>query len=162
MFSEYKDKKIPKDLKSCYKKDKLNSNLWKWCERLEVWGKVLFACILVFGLIFSVISSQITEEVTHGTYYTYTTTETYFDSELCFLSLLKTFGYAFLEYCSFHVVALIIGSLASIVQHTQITANIALYKAAKSEGVTDDFEMVEPKTNNDACNEEDESFESID
>ncbi len=44
--------------------------------------------------------------------------------------------------------ALLVGSLATIVQHTRITANIELYKAAKKEGITDDIESDEDYTNN--------------
>ena len=49
--------------------------------------------------------------------------------------------YSFLEYCAYHILALLVGSLATIVQHTKITANITLYNSAKTEGVTDDYVM---------------------
>ena len=50
-----------------------------------------------------------------------------FDFEIFIPLLLETALYAFLEYCAYHILALLIGALASIVQNTKISANVALY-----------------------------------
>ena len=42
---------------------------------------------------------------------------------------------AFIEYCIYHVVALLIGSLASITQHTKATAKLLEYQLTKDEPV---------------------------
>lgn len=69
-----------------------------------------------------------------------------FDFEIFIPLLLETALYAFIEYCTYHVLALLISSLASIVQHTKITANIALYNCAKTEGIADETENISNNT----------------
>ncbi len=90
------------------------------------------------------------EETTHGTYYTWTESETIttFEWDIFVVSIIETALYAFIEYCVYYVLALLIASLASIVQHTKITANISLYTSAQAEGITEDYEepMEEEKT----------------
>lgn len=144
IFSGNQEKKIPKNFKECYKTDSITQNLWLWCERLEKWGKILFWILLIGGLILSIRSSIVEKEVVvrEATYWSDAKTEvrTTFDFELFIPLLLDTALYAFLEYCAYHIIALLIGSLASIVQNTKITANIALYNSAKAEGVTDDYD----------------------
>ncbi len=135
MFSDNATKKVPKNLNECYKTDNTSQNLWSWCERLENWGKFLFWFIVVSGLIMSITSSITVREITKGMYYTYTDTETSFDFALFITSLVSTAIYAFIEYCVYHVLALLISSLATIVQNTRIAANVALYNAAKEEGI---------------------------
>lgn len=44
--------------------------------------------------------------------------------------LVQTAVYAFIEYCAYHVLALLVGALGSIVQNTRINADLALYKIA--------------------------------
>ena len=135
MFSDNVEKKVPKNLKECYSIDNTSQNLWLWCERLEGWGKFLFWFIIVSGLITAIASSITVKEITKGIYYTYTDTETSFDFELFITALVSTSIYAFVEYCAYHVLALLISSLATMVQNTRITANIALYNVAKEEGI---------------------------
>lgn len=141
MFSGNQEKKIPKSFKDCYKTDGLTQNLWLWCERLENWGKILFWVLIVGGLILSISTSIVEKEVVvrEATYWSEAETELRktFDFEIFIQLLLETALYAFLEYCAYHILALLVGSLATIVQHTKITANISLYKFAKAEGVVD-------------------------
>lgn len=141
MFSGNQEKRIPKNFEECYKTDSITKNLWLWCERLEKLGSILFWLIIIFGIITAIEASftVTVEEVTHGTYYTWTETETTttFEWEVLLVSIVETALYAFIEYCVYHVLALLVGSLASMVQHTKITANIALYTSAKTEGIAD-------------------------
>lgn len=134
MFSGNAEKRIPINLSECYKTDNTTRNLWIWCERLEKWGKGLFCFLIISGLIIAIASSITVKEVVKGTYYVYTETETSFDVAIFITSLIQTATYAFLEYCTYHVLALLVGSLATIVQNAKITANVALYNAAKEEG----------------------------
>lgn len=135
MFSDNVEKKVPKNLKECYATDNTSQNLWLWCERLEGWGKFLFWFIIVSGLIMAIASSITVREVTKGLYYTYTDTETAFNFAAFITTLVSTAIYAFVEYCVYHVLALLISSLATIVQNTRITANVTIYNAAKEEGI---------------------------
>ncbi len=133
MFSGNVEKKVPKSFSQCYETDNTSRNLWIWCERLEKFGKILLWVIIIFGTIIAVSSSISTEEVTKGYYYTYTEEETSFDFALFIVTLTKTVIYAFVEYCIYHVLALLIAALATIVQNTRITANVALFVNSKAE-----------------------------
>lgn len=130
MFSKSKTE-IPNSIDDCVRPDKISSNLWEWCAKLEKYGFILFWVILVCGIASAVVSSISVEEITIGTRYTYTKTETTFLYAKFLTQIISTVLYAFIEYCAYHVLALLIGSLASIVESSKISANISLYNAAK-------------------------------
>lgn len=148
MFSGNQEKRIPKEFRDCYKTDGITQNLWLWSERLEKWG---FRFCLVLGIIgiISIISdgvqtAQLIDELGIDMSEVRTAAaelgiEVKSVFEVVVEGILKWFFYCFLEYCAYHVLALLVGSLASIVQHTKITANITLYTAAKAENITDDY-----------------------
>lgn len=170
MFSGNLEKKIPRNFKECYETDSITRNLWSWCEWLEKWGKILFWVLIIGGLILSIFSSIVEKEVIvrEASYYSDAETEIRktFNFEFFLSSLFDTALYAFLEYLAYHLIALLIGSLATIVQHTKITANITLYNSAKAEGISDDYEGKsdeEPKetVENDANNLEQNNFSEI-
>ena len=52
-----------------------------------------------------------------------------------FINLIDAAICAFIEYCIYHVVALLIGALASITQHTKATAKLLEYQLSKGEPV---------------------------
>ncbi len=148
MFSGKAEKRIPKDWKSCYESDAITQNLWVWCERIEFWGKILFWILLIVGIFDTIqaaseasemknlIGDATTEEmrsyVLETGFQIPNVWETMVDRLLVWL------GYAALEYLAYHAGALLIGALASIEQHTKISANIALYTRAKEENVWND------------------------
>ena len=141
LFSGNAEKKIPRDLKSCYKIDSLTRNLWMWCERIEQWGKFLFWILIIVG-VFTILAAAI--DAYDKAYYG---EELFSVSEVVFKVSLKWVFYSFLEYCIWNVSALLIGSLATLVQHTKITANVTLYNSAKTEGVTDDYKQESDRDN---------------
>ena len=152
MFSGNQEKKIPKSFKDCYKTDGITQNLWLWCERLEKWGKILFWILIIIGVIDTIsaginahelikqIGAETVEEIREASAEMGIEIPTVFEALVN--NLLIWTLYSFLEYCAYHVLALLVGSLATIVQHTKITANITLYNSAKAEGITDDYEPV--------------------
>ncbi len=95
--------------------------------RLETLGKILFVAIIVIGVI-TAITSSFYEDISIYSY----RTETKFDWGMFFLQLMDTALTAFIEYCVYHVVALLIGALASITQNTRATARILEYKETVS------------------------------
>lgn len=117
------EKKVPKSLKECYATDNVSSHLWSWSNWLELWGRRVFGILIIVGIILTIGEAIIAADAYE---------------DLVFLSMISsliTWGwYAFLEYCAYHVLSLIIASLATIVQNTRITANVALYNVAKDEG----------------------------
>ena len=131
MFSGKTSKQIPATLNECTREDATVNNLHIWATRLETLGKILFWILIVVGVAFALVESIQTIEVVKGTYYQYTETKTTFNFELFLTSIAQTALYAFIEYCSFHVLALLISALATITQNTIISANVALYQAAK-------------------------------
>lgn len=117
MFSDVQQKEIPKSFKDCYANDQITDNLWQWAKHLETIGK--------FFAIVSGIATFITGiamiEATDGS-----------SILICFIAAPIV---AFLEYVSFHVIALLVGSLATIVQHTKITANINMLKYTQENNI---------------------------
>ncbi|MBO4733030.1 MAG: hypothetical protein J5662_01000, partial [Clostridia bacterium] len=148
------------------KTDAITQNLWVWCERLEKWGKILFWALIIIGIINTItsaidshqflkqIGADTIEEIRKESAKLGMEIPTVFET-LVHNLLLWTF-YAILEYCSYHVLALLVGSLASIVQHNKIFANISLYRAAKDESVDD-----EEKECSDAEHDNDKKLETL-
>jgi|GEM_PF-2991094 len=148
MFSGNQEKKIPKSFKDCYKTDGITQNLWLWCERLEKWGFILFWILIIIGVIDTIMAGinahQLIEEIGAETVEEIREASAELGIEIptVFEALVNNIFswtlYSFLEYCAYHILALLVGSLATIVQHTKITANITLYNSAKTEGFVDD------------------------
>lgn len=118
------EKKIPKSLKECYATDNVSSNLWGWSEWLEVWGGRVLVILIIIGIISTIAQAVQVAQI---------------DENLVFLTVITSIAtwvlYAFIEYCAYHVLSLLIASLATIVQNTRITANVAIYNVAKEEGI---------------------------
>ena len=129
MFSGKREKQIPRSLYECTQPDATASNLHLWSERLERWGKFLFWFLIVWGVISAIAASIHTEIEFYGSYNQYTRERTTFDWDLFVLSLVETGLYAFLEYCAYHVLALLVSALALITQNSIVSANVALYEA---------------------------------
>ena len=132
MFSGNTTKTVPKTFDECIRIDAVSENLWTWTERLETWGKILFVLIIIIGIIATIATgvetSKYLEQVDRfelaleGI-----TVPSVF--EVVITSLFEWALYAFLEYLAYHILATLLGALASITQNTIITANIALFKA---------------------------------
>ncbi len=162
MFSGNREKKIPKTFKDCYKTDSVSNDLWHWCEQIEKWGLILFIITIFIGLIFSIGTSIVEKEVIvkEATSWRDAETEikTVFEFGNFFISLLYIAISAFLEYVIYHIIALLIGALATIVQSTRITANVSLYKYATENNIpiVDDVDSenkeIEEINNNINCN----------
>ena len=117
MFSGNVEKRIPSNLNECYKTDSITHNLWIWSERLEKWGVIFAVIIAILTLIMGIAAFEGTDGVS------------------IIVSIIAIPISAFLVYISFHITALLVGALASIVQHTKISANLALYNSAKENNI---------------------------
>ncbi len=139
MFSGKTNKQIPASLNECTQEDATVTNLHTWAQRLENWGRILFWALIIIGTIVTLVRTieayELLEDL--GTSVDLNKLaasgiEIPTVSDV-FLSNLFRWGlYAFLEYCAYHALALLISALASITQHTIISANIALYEASKN------------------------------
>ena len=123
MFSGGEKREVPKSFDDCLKPDNVSSNLWVWGQRIETFGKIIFVLLIIAGLIISIAISVTKKEAT----YSWQSDKTVFEYKTFFQSLLRYAIYAFVEYITYHVLALLICSLASIVQNTRIAADVALY-----------------------------------
>ena len=139
MFKGKQNKVIPQSLDDCVKSDRIIDNLWIWAKRVETLGFILFIVLISIGVILSVIggleAADIAKTNSEGT-------AAFFRTFIA--SILEFALYAFLEYCIYHVIALLIGSLASIVQNTKITADIAIFNAKHGSDVKklDNFDNI--------------------
>lgn len=120
MFSGKNKKRIPKSLFECIKEDAVVTHLHTWAERLESWGHFLFIMLIIIGIISTIVVTvlmvDLYEEMAFVT---------------CIASVITWAFYAFIEYCAYHVLALLISALASITQNTMISADVSLYQASK-------------------------------
>ncbi len=132
MFSGKSKKQVPKTLDECVQPDRVSTNLWVWAERIEKIGVIVFVFLIVFGII-NTISTGITtyrevDAIGIGDEAAVATVLA------VFTSLFSTALYAFIEFCAYHAIALLIGALASIVQNTNVSANLALYSIKGKSG----------------------------
>lgn len=118
MFSGKISKRIPKTLEECVQSDATVTNLHIWAERLESWGAVLCAVLIIIGVISTIIATVNMADVNEDLIFS-----------TCLTSIITWGLYAFIEYCVYHVLALLISALASITQNTIISANVALLNA---------------------------------
>jgi len=138
MFSGHSEKRVPGSINECIESDLVTKNLWIWSERLEKWGAVICVVMAIIG-IFSIIAEGIE---TANLIDQLNLDEDVLMAEAAELGIeikrvpniviegiLAWSFYCFLEYCTYHIIALLVGSLASIVQHTKITANLAIFNA---------------------------------
>ena len=120
MFSNRTEKQIPQTLNDCVKADATVTNLHIWAERLESLGRYLFGALIVIGVISTIFdgikTADIDEELVVGAMIT---------------SAISWALYAFIEYCAYHVLGLLVSALATITHHTVISANVALLEASQ-------------------------------
>jgi len=117
--------RIPQSLKECYLEDGLSGKLKSWSERLEHGGEIIFRILIIVGIISTIvdgIEAKHMEDITGGSVWVTII------SSLIIWSL-----YAAIEYFVYRALSLLIAALASIVENTRITANVALYSKAKEE-----------------------------
>ncbi len=119
MFSGKNDKQIPKTLGECTQQDATAANLHYWAERLESWGKILFWVLIIIGFFSTITDTLAAADVNEDMAFV-----------TCISTAISWALYAFIEYCAYHVLALLISSLALITQNTIISANVALYEAS--------------------------------
>ena len=113
----------PKSLQDCLQPDTVSQRLWEWAQNIENWGRVILVLMLIVGVAdtyFAWIGTSQLDELLYSA-----------DNSTRFLSAIGTalqwIFYAFIEYCVYHAIALLMCALASIVQSNRITSDIAAY-----------------------------------
>lgn len=128
MFSQIKNEPTCTTVDECVQSDRLSNDLWTWAHRLEKLGMALFVLLLVYGIYAAAQGAMVEEVHSWGV-------ETEFDFMAFLVGLIDWAFYAFIEYCLYHVVALLIGALAGIYQNTKAAARLQEYQTRKGEGV---------------------------
>lgn len=128
MFKEAEKHVTPLSLEDSLKTDKVIKDLWSWAAGLETLGKILFVVIIVIGVVSAIFSSFQVVPNDYG----YRSHVDFLWGEF-FLGLVYTALYAFIEFCAYHILALLVGALASIVQNTRAAARILEYKETVSD-----------------------------
>lgn len=128
MFKETSKHVKPISVEDSIKSDRVIDNLWSWCSRLETLGIILFIILIIIGIIASIIAGFEVVDISYGGKPKYE-----FNFGMFFVTLLDYALYAFIEYCAYHVFALLIGALASITQNTKATARLLEYQLSADE-----------------------------
>lgn len=123
--------KIPNSLSECIEKDKYAEELLEWSKRIKKFGKVLFIILIILGIISSIVGCRV--EVPYEAYYGEIGYKLEANPSLFISSIVIWSLYVFIEYCTYHVISLLLGSLSTIVQNTKISALVSLYEANKEE-----------------------------
>ena len=132
MFSKKAKKSIPKNLNECTAPDSTVTNLHFWSERLENWGRIFFGILIIVGIISTIADTAMMAE---------TSDDLVFPTLLT--SAVKWGLYAFIEYCAYHALALLISALALITHNTMISANVALLESGKTNDYAEEPELKE-------------------
>lgn len=120
MFENSMNESAPKSIEDCTSQDSLTKTLWSWAINLEKYGAVLLVIIFVGGVITAWSNAQVITNAAGSTE---------FSAPLFIAAFINTIIYAVLEYLVYHVLALLVGSLAKIVQSTRTTARLAEWNA---------------------------------
>lgn len=127
MINPYTDKErmsIPRDLNDCCSADSTSRELWRIAEKVESWGVFLLIGIIILGLIISVGTATTANEMFDGSAFS-----AFMYSAIIWIII------AIIEFIGYHLIALFIRAVASIVQNTRVSANVALYTTYKSERI---------------------------
>ncbi len=115
VFSRCILSKKPQSLRECMTQDTISASLWSWCEILETIGKVL--CIII-GVAGFIIACALADD---GGFWVF------------LVAIVVTAIIAFLQYITYHLLAILVGASASIVHNVKITASTMLYCADREE-----------------------------
>lgn len=131
MFKETSKYSKPISVEDSVKTDRVINNLWCWCSRIETLGMVLFLILIIIGVITAVISGFETIGINYSG-----KPKVEFNFGTFIVNLINSALYAFIEYCAYHIIALLIGALASITQHTKATAKLLEYQLSKDDPIS--------------------------
>ncbi|MBQ3123956.1 MAG: hypothetical protein IJC09_00855 [Clostridia bacterium] len=124
MFKKASKRKIPKSIDDCTEVDPVSEELWGWAESTERWGKILLVIYILYGIITAITTAIVVDA--YGS-------PDGFNVALCISGVIKCAIYAVLAYILYHLIALLIASLATITQSTRVTAKLTEYRVRKAE-----------------------------
>ncbi len=133
IFSYHPHQSVPDSLSQCLKEDRTASDIRHWAEWIESIGQILVVLIGIIGSILTMIFfiGALLENVLGAIIILVVCTITF--ALICFA-----------VYIGYHLPALIVGALASIVQSTIVSANVALFSASHEYDQTQTPETTHP------------------
>lgn len=114
---------IATSIDECVKTGPVSEELWGWSMWCDKIGKILFWVMIIWGIITSIIVG-ITVNKYGGTKFSF---------NLFISELIQRIIYAWLEYIIYHIISILISSLATITQNTRVTAKLTEYQLRKHE-----------------------------
>lgn len=140
IFANKDEKRIPKNLNDCIRSDSTVMDLRFWAERIEEWGRILVALLLIAGVVLTFVEVlsliDVNEDAIIPTV----------------ISNIITWGLsAFGVYVVSCVTALLLRALASITHHTMISANVALMENQKNRETEEETPVVQSVAGKWAC-----------
>lgn len=132
VFTASKRRTIPKRFEECVREDAVSSRLWSWCNILELLAYIL---PLIFVIVSAIAFAYVNAKYGIGANVEYSKTIFAFNYEIS--ALIRITWRAFLIWLLFHLSALLIGALASIVQSTRISSDLALYEISSANNAGD-------------------------
>ena len=119
LFGRKDQMPIPHKLDECCEADNTTKELLRIANLVETWGGFILVGILILGVVFSIITGYIVSDIS----YDVSPFAGFVPSFVIWLIA------AVIEFVTYHLLALAIRALASLVQSTRVTANVALYNA---------------------------------
>ena len=132
VFTESKRRNIPKRFEECVREDAVSSRLWSWCNIFELLAYIL---PLIFVIVSAIAFAYVNAKYGIGANVEYSKTIFGFNYEIS--ALIRITWRACLIWLLFHLSALLIGALASIVQSTRISSDLALYEISSANNAGD-------------------------
>ena len=101
----------------CLRPNKTIHNMWSWAQALEVLGIICAIGVAIFGLVTAIGAGKLASALDQRSTFKFGT----------FLTTFLPFVlYAFLTYCGFHALALIISAIGNITYNSLVSAKAAL------------------------------------
>lgn len=119
IFQESMNEPPPQSVEDCTAKDKLTTELWNWANNLEKYGTAVLLLLILGGLISGFFDAKEAAGLTDDD----------FSAAVFVAAIVKTSVAAIMTYLAFHSIALLVGSLARIVQSSRTTARLAEWHA---------------------------------
>lgn len=140
-FTGKKENPIPRNLNECMKPNPTATELHNWSERIENLGHIFFVLIIIIGAISTLFGSFLILEDAA------TIIGTMIGSAITWTI------YACIEYFLYHILVLVLRSLATITQNSSVTTNISLLEASLNPSIPAAPEVPEQPAEENAASE---------
>lgn len=128
MFSETLKEAQINSINDCTRIDPVSDNLWTWAKRIETLGKILFWILIIDGLILSILSGY----AGIGIEKYLMPNDNEFNFNIFLMSFLEYGLYAYLEFCSYHILASLLVRLQALFKTQEQQRNLLNIRQEKN------------------------------